>query len=115
MVKNAKAMRERAKQLLKEASELEKKEKYVNFHDNKVLKFAKKYLPFTTAEHHGRFFIKENGKWHATMLFMIIILACQKQILCLYSPTNIFSLIFLTASFYFKELRNRVPIISSLF
>ena len=28
MVKNAKAMRERAKQLLKEASELEKKEKY---------------------------------------------------------------------------------------
>src|SRR3989344_895843 len=52
----------------------DKKEEHINFHDNKVLKFAKRYLPFTDAEHHGRFFIKEKGKWHATILFMIILL-----------------------------------------
>jgi len=52
----------------------DKKEEHINFHDNKFLKLVKRFLPFTTASHEGKFFLKENGKWHATVLFMVIIL-----------------------------------------
>ena len=52
----------------------EKKEEHVNYHESKVLKLASKFLPFTTATHHGKFFIRENGKLHATVLFMIVLL-----------------------------------------
>jgi tellurite resistance protein TerC len=59
----------------------ETKEKHQDFHNNSVLKFFKKYFPFTLAEHHGKFFIKEGGKWHATVLFMIIILVESTDII----------------------------------
>lgn len=52
----------------------EKKEEHINFHNNKVLKFARKYLPFTTNNHGGKFLVHEGGKWHFTMLFAIVIL-----------------------------------------
>lgn len=53
----------------------DKKEEHVNFHDNKFLKLVKKFLPFTTTtDHQGKFFLKENGRWHATVLFMIILI-----------------------------------------
>jgi tellurite resistance protein TerC len=52
----------------------DKQEEHVNYHDNKVLKIAKKILPFTTADHKGKFFVRESGKLHATILFMIVIL-----------------------------------------
>lgn len=59
----------------------DKKEEHVNYHDNKVLKFAKKFLPFTTNHHQGKFFVKENGKIHATILFAIILLVESTDII----------------------------------
>lgn len=52
----------------------EKKEEHANFHNSKVLRLAKKVLPLSSAPHEGKFFVKENGKIHATMLLMIVIL-----------------------------------------
>jgi tellurite resistance protein TerC len=52
----------------------DKKEEHVDFEKNAVFRFAKKYLPFTTAAHNGNFFLKEKGKLHVTILFMIVIL-----------------------------------------
>lgn len=52
----------------------EKKEHHVNYHDNFIIKFARKFLPFTTKEHNGKFFLRENGKLHATVLFMAILI-----------------------------------------
>lgn len=59
----------------------DKKEEHVNYHDNTVLKFAKKFLPFTTNHHQGKFFVKENGKLHATILFAIILLVESTDII----------------------------------
>lgn len=52
----------------------DKKEEHVNFNDNKILKLARKYLPFTPNHHNGKFFVKENGKFYFTSLFLIILL-----------------------------------------
>lgn len=52
----------------------DKKEEHINFHNNKVFKLATKYLPFTTKEHEGQFWLKEGGRFHFTILFMIVIL-----------------------------------------
>lgn len=52
----------------------DKKEEHIDFHNNAVVKFAKRYLSFTTNHHDGKFFVKENGKLHFTTLFLIILL-----------------------------------------
>jgi tellurite resistance protein TerC len=52
----------------------DKKEEHVDFEQNKIVRLAKKYLPFTTTYHGGKFMIKENGKRYFTVLFLIIIL-----------------------------------------
>ncbi len=52
----------------------DKKEEHVDFEKNKVFKLAKRYLPFTTNHHNGKFVVKEQGKWHFTILFMIVLL-----------------------------------------
>ncbi len=52
----------------------DKKEEHIDFEKNNVFKLAKKYLPFTTNHHNGKFFVKENGKLHVTILFMILLL-----------------------------------------
>ncbi len=52
----------------------EKKEEHANFNNNKILVWAKKFLPFTEGEHGGKFFIKEKGKTYATLLFMVLLL-----------------------------------------
>ncbi len=59
----------------------EKKEEHVDFHNSKVLKLARKFLPFTTNHHGGKFFIRENGKLHATILFMIVLLVESTDII----------------------------------
>ena len=51
-----------------------KKEEHINFEDNKVVKLAKKYLPFTTSYHQGKFVLKEKGKNYFTLLFLIVLL-----------------------------------------
>ena len=52
----------------------DKKEEHINFEKNNVFKLAKKYLPFSTNHHNGKFFAKEKGKLHVTILFMILLL-----------------------------------------
>lgn len=59
----------------------DKKEEHINLHDNKVMKLAQRFLPFTTAPHNGHFMLKENGKWHFTILFMIVLLVESTDII----------------------------------
>lgn len=51
-----------------------KKEEHIDFENNKVVKLAKKYLPFTTSHHQGKFILKEKGKNYFTLLFLIVLL-----------------------------------------
>ncbi len=51
-----------------------KKEEHVDFKHNKVIKFAHKIFPFTDTHHGGKFFVRENGKFYFTSLFMIVLL-----------------------------------------
>lgn len=52
----------------------DKKEEHIDFQNNKVIKFAHKLLPFTANHHNGKFFLKENGKFMFTSLFLIMLL-----------------------------------------
>ncbi len=52
----------------------DKKEEHVDFNNNKTIKFAKKILPFSVNHHNGKFFLKENGKFLFTSLFLIMLL-----------------------------------------
>ena len=52
----------------------DKKEEHVDFEKNKVVRFARKYLPFTANYHNGNFIVKESGKIYFTSLFLIILL-----------------------------------------
>lgn len=52
----------------------DKKEEHINFHNNKIIRIAHKYLSFTANHHNGKFFCRENGKFMFTSLFMIMLL-----------------------------------------
>lgn len=52
----------------------DKKEEHVDLEKNKVVRLARKYLPFTTSDHNGKFVLRENGKWYFTTLFLIVLL-----------------------------------------
>lgn len=52
----------------------DKKEEHADFHNHFALRLAKKIFAFSTSHHGGKFFVKENGKRHATVLLMIVIL-----------------------------------------
>lgn len=52
----------------------EKKEEHVDFNNNKILKIARKFLPFTENHHNGKFFFREKGRFCFTSLFLIMIL-----------------------------------------
>jgi tellurite resistance protein TerC len=52
----------------------EKKEEHVDFNNNKILKMAKKFLPFSENHHNGKFFVREKGKFYFSSLFLIMIL-----------------------------------------
>ena len=51
-----------------------KKEEHVDFNNNKILKMARRFLPFTENHHNGKFIIREHGKLYFTSLFLIMIL-----------------------------------------
>jgi tellurite resistance protein TerC len=59
----------------------DKKEEHADFENSKVVKLARKYLPFTTKPHEGRFTLKEKGKLHFTVLFLIILLVESTDII----------------------------------
>jgi len=52
----------------------DKKEEHADFHNHGVLRFAKRFLSFTTDDHGGKFFVRKQGVIHATLLFMIVLL-----------------------------------------
>jgi tellurite resistance protein TerC len=52
----------------------DKKEEHVDFEKNRVVKWARKYLPFTANHHNGKFFVRENKKFLFTSLFLILLL-----------------------------------------
>lgn len=52
----------------------DKKEEHVDLKNNKVLKIAQRYLPFSTDHHGGKFIVKEGGRMVFTTLFMIVLL-----------------------------------------
>ena len=59
----------------------DKKEEHVDFNHNPIVRFAKKYLPFTTNHHGGNFVVVENGKRYFTVLFMIVLLVESTDII----------------------------------
>src|SRR3989344_2634437 len=61
----------------------DKKEEHVDFEKNKVVRFARKYLPFTANYHNGNFIVKESGK--------------------IYFTSNIFAFMVLRALFFLLE------------
>jgi len=52
----------------------DKKEEHVDFKNNKIIKLAHKLLPFTNSNHGGKFWLKENGKFFFTSLFLTVVL-----------------------------------------
>jgi len=52
----------------------DKKEEHIDFKNNKIIKIAHKFLPFTASHHNGKFFFKENGKFFFTSLFLVVLL-----------------------------------------
>jgi len=52
----------------------DKKEEHIDFKNNKIIKLARRFLPFTANHHNGKFFFRENGKFYFTSLFMIVLL-----------------------------------------
>ncbi len=52
----------------------DKKEEHIDFKHNKVIKLARKFLPFTENHHGGKFFLKENGKFYFTTMFLVVLL-----------------------------------------
>ncbi|MBP9797803.1 TerC/Alx family metal homeostasis membrane protein [Candidatus Woesebacteria bacterium] len=53
---------------------VDKKEEHVDFEQSRIVKLARKYLPFSKSYHSGKFIIWENGKMHFTILFLIVLL-----------------------------------------
>jgi tellurite resistance protein TerC len=52
----------------------DKKEEHIDFNNNKIIMLARKFLPFTPNHHNGKFFIRENGKFYFTSLFLIVLI-----------------------------------------
>ncbi len=52
----------------------DKKEEHIDFSNNKLIKTARKFLPFTANHHNGKFFFQEGGKLMFTSLFLIMLL-----------------------------------------
>jgi tellurite resistance protein TerC len=52
----------------------DKKEEHIDFKHSKVIKFAHKIFPFTDSHHGGKFFVRENGKFYFTSLFMVVLM-----------------------------------------
>lgn len=52
----------------------DKKEEHIDFEKNKIVVFARRFLPFTVNHHNGHFLVKENGRRLFTSLFLIVLL-----------------------------------------
>lgn len=59
----------------------DKKEEHIDFNQNKIIRLARKYLPFTASHHGGKFFFRENAKFYFTSLFLVVLLVEATDIL----------------------------------
>lgn len=59
----------------------DKKEEHIDFQHNGVVKFAHKYLSFTSNHHNGKFWVRENGKFYFTTLFLVMLLVESTDII----------------------------------
>jgi len=59
----------------------EKKDEHVDLENNRMLKAAQKFLPITDQPHHGKFFLREQGKLKVTVLFVIMLVIEQSDLL----------------------------------
>ncbi len=97
----------------------DKKEEHIDFKHSKIIKFAHKVLPFTDSHHGGKFFVRENGKFYFTSLFMVVIMveatdlifavdsipavfAISQNLFVVYT-SNIFAIMGLRALFFLIE------------
>lgn len=53
----------------------------LNPDDNLLMRVAKKILPVHPVVNHDRFFIKENGKWYVTSLFLVLLVVESTDVL----------------------------------
>lgn len=58
-----------------------KKEEHTDFEKTRIVRLAKRYLSFSTNYHNGKFIVRENGKIHFTILFLIILLVESTDII----------------------------------
>ena len=49
-------------------------EEHADFENNVALRLVKRIFPFTNSPHHGKFFLRENGKLYGTILLLIVFL-----------------------------------------
>ena len=52
----------------------DKKEEHIDFGKNHIIKWARRFLPFSVNHHNGKFFCKETGKFLFTSLFLIMLM-----------------------------------------
>ena len=52
----------------------DKKEEHIDFEKNHIIKWARRFLPFSVNHHNGKFFCKETGKFLFTSLFLIMLM-----------------------------------------
>ena len=97
----------------------EKKEEHIDFHKSKVIRLAHKIFPFTDTHHGGKFFLRENGKFYFTSLFMVVLMVeatdivfavdsipavfAISQNLFIVFTSNIFAILGLRALFFLLE------------
>lgn len=97
----------------------EKKEEHIDFRKSKVIQLAHKLLPFTANHHGGKFFLRENGKFYFTSLFMVVLMVeatdivfavdsipavfAISQNLFVVFTSNIFAILGLRALFFLLE------------
>lgn len=97
----------------------EKKEEHIDFRKSRIIKWAHKILPFTANNHGGKFFLRENGKFFLTSLFMVVLMVeatdivfavdsipavfAISQNLFVVFTSNIFAILGLRALFFLLE------------
>lgn len=97
----------------------DKKEEHIDLNNNKVLKFAKRVFNLSPNHHGGKFFVRENGKLHVTILFMIVLVVESTDIIFAFDSipaafsisqnpfvvftSNIFAIMGLRALFFLVE------------
>jgi tellurite resistance protein TerC len=58
-----------------------KEEEELDLEKNMILKFSRKFMRLTNNYANGKFFSKENGKWHASLLLVVLLIVESSDVL----------------------------------